>query len=101
MTPAQGDEEMFPSMRGLFAAVVLLTATGALADEPIPGADVPAREIVTRTPVETPKADEELQMLTREVQSLDNDVKQLQAKQTERALHEVEFLDQTNHPLWP
>lgn len=92
---------MLPSIRRLFPAVLLLTASGALADSPLPGADVPAKEVVTRAPVETKKADEQLEALTREVHSLETDVQQLQSKVAERQLHEVEFLDQTNHPLWP
>jgi len=92
---------MLPSMRALFSTALLLTATGALADSPMPDADVPAREIVTRTPAETPKADEQLEALTREVKSLESDVQQLETKAAERGLHEVEFLDQTNHPMWP
>jgi len=92
---------MLPSMRALFPAALLLTATGAFADSPTPDADVPVREIVTSTPAQTPKADEQLEALTREVQSLESDVQQLQEKAAERGLHEVEFLDQTNHPMWP
>jgi len=101
MTPAQGDEEMLPSMRYVISAALLLTATGALADSPMPGADVPVREVVTRTPVETPKADEQLRNLTREVESLETDVHALQAQIADQGLHEVQYLDQTTHPLWP
>jgi len=109
---------MLPSMRRLIPVALLLTSAGALADSPLPGADAPAKEIVTRTPVEAKKADEQLQALTREVQALDADVQQLQAltrevqaldadvqqlqaKVTERQLREVEYLDQTDHKLWP
>ena len=56
---------MLPSMRALFPAALLLTATGAFADSPTPDADVPVREIVTSTPAQTPKADEQLEALTR------------------------------------
>ena len=92
---------MLPSMRRLFPAALLLTATAAFADSPLPRADVPVREIVTRTSPEAPKADEQLSTLTREVQSLEADVQALQTKVNERATHEVEFLDQSTHPLWP
>ena len=92
---------MLPSMRRLIPVALLLTSAGALADSPLAGAAVPAKEIVTRTPVEAKKADEQLQALTREVQALDADVQQLQAKVTERQLREVEYLDQTDHKLWP
>ena len=92
---------MLPSMRYVISAALLLTATGALADSPMPGADVPVREVVTRTPVETPKADEQLRNLTREVESLETDVHALQAQIADQGLHEVQYLDQTTHPLWP
>ena len=92
---------MLPSMRHLLPAALLLTASGALADSPLPGSDVPAREVVTKTAVETPKSDEQLRVLTQEVQALESDVQKLQTKVNERAVHEVEFLDQTNHPMWP
>ena len=93
---------MFASMRRLFPAALLLTASGALADSPVPGSDVPVREIVTKTAVETPKADgEQLRALTQEIQSLQTEVQKLQTKVSERGLHEVEFLDQTTHPMWP
>ena len=92
---------MLPSMRRLFPAVLLVTGSVALADSPIPGSDVPAREIVTRTPAETPKSDEQLRALTHEIQSLEADVQKLQTKVDDRAVHEAEFLDQTNHPMWP
>jgi hypothetical protein len=102
MSPAQGDEDMLPSMRRLFPAVLLLTGSAALADSPLPGSDVPTREVVTRTPVETVKSDEQLRVLTREIQSLEAEVQKLQTKVSEqRAVHEVEFLDQTDHKLWP
>ena len=92
---------MLPSMRRLFPAVLLLTGSVALADSPVPGSDVPTKEVVTRTPGEEKKADQQLQALTREVQALETDVQQLQTKVSERQLHEVEFLDQTDHKLWP
>lgn len=92
---------MLPSRRRLIPVALLLTSAGALADSPLPGADVPAKEIVTRTPVETQKADEQVQALSREVQALETDVQKLQSDVTERQLHEVEFLDQTDHKLWP
>lgn len=93
---------MLPSMRRLFPAVLLLTASGALADSPLPGSDIPAREVVTRTAVEAPKADDEqLRALTHEIQSLQAEVQKLRTKVSERGLHEVEFLDQTTHPMWP
>ena len=92
---------MLPAMRRLFPVALLLTSAGALADSPLPVASVPAKEIVTRTPVETTRTDEQLQALTREVQSLETDVQKLQANVAERQLHEVEFLDQTDHKLWP
>ena len=92
---------MLPSLRRLFPAALLLTASVALADSPMPGADVPVQELVTRTPVETRQADEQLRVLSREVQSLETDVQQLQATVAVRGAHDVELLDQTNHSLWP
>lgn len=93
---------MFASMRRLFPAALLLAASGALADSPVPGSDIPAREIVTKTAVETPKADDtQLRELTREIQSLQGEIQKLQTKVSERGVHEVEFLDQTTHPMWP
>lgn len=92
---------MLPSMRRLFPAALLLTASVALADSPVPGSDVPVREVVTRTPAETPKSDEQLRALTHEIQLLEADVQKLQTKLSDRAVHEVEFLDQTDHPMWP
>ena len=92
---------MLPSMRYLISAALLLTATGALADSSLPDAEVPVREIVTRVPVETPKPDEQLRNLTREVESLETDVHALQAQVAEQGMHEVQYLDQTNHSLWP
>ena len=92
---------MLPSMRRLFPAVLMLTASGALADSPLPGADVPAREVVTKTAMETPKADEQLQALTREIQSLQAEVQKLQTKVSEQRAQGPEFLDQTDHKMWP
>ena len=92
---------MLPSMRRLFPAVLLLTGSVALADSPVPGSDVPTKEVVTRTPAETPKSDEQLREITHEIKLLEADVQKLQTKVSDRAVHEAEFLDQTNHPMWP
>ena len=92
---------MLPSMKHLVRAALLLTASAALADSPLPGADVPAREVTTRTVTAAPKADEQLQTLTRSVESLESKVEELKEKVAERGAREVEFLDQTTHPLWP
>lgn len=93
---------MLPSMKYLISAAMLLTATGALADSPLPGADGPVREIVTRTPVvENSKADDQLRNLTREIEALETDVHALQAQVAEQGSNEVQYLDQTTHPLWP
>lgn len=92
---------MLPSMRRLFSAALLLTASGALADSPLPAADVPVKEIVTRVPAETGKVDDQVRTLTREVESLQSDVGQLRAKEAERAVHEAELSGPNDHPLWP
>jgi len=92
---------MLPSMSRLFSAALLLGASGALADSPLPPVDVPAREIVTRVPAETPKADDQLRTLTREVEALQSDVRQLRAKEAERAVHEAELSGPNDHPMWP
>jgi hypothetical protein len=92
---------MLPSLKGLIPAALLLTATGALADSPMPDAKVPVREIVTRTPAGTPKGDDQLRMLTREIESLETDVHALQAQLADKDSREVQYLDQGNHPLWP
>ena len=92
---------MLPSLRNLVPAALLLTASGAMADSPQPAAEMPAREIVTRTPDDAQKPDEQLRTLTRTVESLKAEVQQLRATEAERAVHQVEFLDQNNHPLWP
>jgi hypothetical protein len=100
MEPAQGDEEMLPSMRRLFSVGLLLAASGALADSPLPAADASAKEVVTRAP-ETQKVDEQVRTLTREVESLQSDVQQLRAKEAERAVHEAELTGPNDHPMWP
>lgn len=92
---------MFASLKTLVPAALLLTATGALADSPLPAADMPAKEIVTRTSNDAQKPDEQLRALTRAVESLGAEVQQLRAQEAERAVHQVEFLDQSNHPMWP
>ena len=92
---------MLPSMRRLFPVALLLTASGALADSPLPGADVSAKEIVTRATAVTPKVDEQVRVLTREVESLQSDVQQLRAKDAERAVHEAELSGPNDHPMWP
>jgi TolA-binding protein len=88
-------------IRRAVPAVLLLTSAGALADSPLPGADVPAREVVTRAPAATPKSDDQLQELTRAVESLETNVRRLQESVSERNVRQVEFLDQSTHPLWP
>ena len=92
---------MLLSLRNLVHPALLLTASGALADSPPPAAEMPAREIVTRTPADAQTPDEQLRTLTRTVESLKAEVQQLRATEAERAVHQVEFLDQNNHPLWP
>jgi len=92
---------MFASLKTLVPAALLLTATGALADSPLPAADMPAKEIVTRTSNDAQKPDEQLRALTRAVESLGAEVQQLRAQEAERAVHQVEYLDQNNHPMWP
>lgn len=92
---------MFASLKTLVPAALLLTATGALADSPLPAADMPAKEIVTRTSTDAQKPDEQLRALTRAVESLGAEVQQLRAQEAERAVHQVEFLDQNSHPMWP
>ena len=92
---------MPPSLKNLLPAALLFTATGALADSPLPAAELPAKEIVTRTSNDAQKPDEQLRTLTRTVESLDAEVQQLRAQEAERAGRQVEFLDQNNHPMWP
>ena len=92
---------MLSSLKTLVPAALLLTASGALADSPLPAAEMPAREIVTRTPVDAQKQDEQLRTLTRTVESIEAEVKQLRAKEAERAVHEAELLGPNDHPLWP
>lgn len=92
---------MLPSLTRLIPAALLLTASGALADSSLPQADVPVREIVTRTPAETAQVSEQLRALNQAVESLRSEVQQLRAKDAERAVHEAELLGPNNHPLWP
>jgi len=92
---------MLPSLKTLLSAALLLTATGALADSPLPAAEMPAKEIVTRTSSDAQKPDEQLRALTRTVESLESEVHQLRVQEAERAVRQVEFLDQNNHPMWP
>lgn len=92
---------MLPSLKTLLPAALLLTATGALADSPLPAAEIPAKEIVTRTSTEAQKPDDQLRTLTRTVESLEAEVHQLRVQEAERAVHQAEYLDQNNHPLWP
>ena len=92
---------MLPSLRNLVPAALLLTATGALADSPLPAADASVREMVTHMPPEAQKPEEQLRTLTRTVESIEAEVQQLRAKEAERAVHEAELLGPNNHPLWP
>jgi len=92
---------MLPSLRNLIPAALLLTASGAMADSPVPAAEMPAREIVTRTPADAQKPDEQLRTLTREIESLETDVHALQAQLADKDSREVQYLDQGTHPLWP
>jgi hypothetical protein len=93
---------MLSSLRRLIPVALLLGASGAMAESPLPQADVPAREILTRTPAQQQAAaDDQLRALTRAVESLETEVKQLQAKEAERVIHEAELLGPNNHPLWP
>jgi len=92
---------MLPSLRNLVPAALLLTASGALADSPLPAAEMPAREIMTRTPADAQKPDEQLRTLSRTVEAIEAEVQQLRAKEAERAVHEAELLGPNNHPLWP
>src|SRR5262245_9797805 len=102
MRPAHKEtRKMLPSLRVLFSAALLLAASSALAESPLPAAKLPAREIVTVVPAQQVAADDQLRVLTREVESLATEVNRLQAKEAERAVHEAELLGQNNHPLWP
>ena len=92
---------MLSSLKTLVPAALLLTASGALADSPLPAAEMQAREIVTRTQVESQKQDEQLRALTRTVESVEAEVKQLRAREAERAVHQAELLGPNDHPLWP
>jgi hypothetical protein len=89
---------MLPSMRRLFSVALLLGASGALADSPLPAADASVKEVVTSTPA---KVDDQVRTLTREVESLQSDVQQLRAKEAERAVHEAELTGPNDHPMWP
>ncbi|HVP61542.1 MAG TPA: hypothetical protein VMT11_13340 [Myxococcaceae bacterium] len=92
---------MLPTLRRFVPAALLLTASGALADSPLPKAEVTAREITTHTPAVTPAADDQLRTLTRTVESLETEVQQLQAKQDERSPQVGELGGPNDHPLWP
>jgi len=92
---------MLPPMKHLISAALLLTASGALAETPLPGSDVPAKEIITSAPKDAPMVEEQLRLLTREVQSLDNDVHELKVQVETHEADTVHYLDQTDHPLWP
>jgi hypothetical protein len=94
-------KDMLPSLRRLVPAALLLTASGALADSPLPAAQMPAKEIVTRTPAGAQTQDEQLRALNRTVESIESEVQQLRAKDAERAVHEAELSGQNDHPLWP
>jgi hypothetical protein len=94
-------KDMLPSLRRLVPAALLLTASGALADSPLPAAQMPAKEIVTRAPAGAQTQDEQLRTLTRTVESIGSEVQQLRAKEAERAVHEAELSGQNDHPLWP
>ena len=91
---------MMPSLRRFVPAVLLLTASGALADSPLPKAEITAREITTRAS-ETLSVDEQLRTLTRTVESLEAEVQHLRAKQEERSLQTSELGGPNDHPLWP
>ncbi|HET9034609.1 MAG TPA: hypothetical protein VFN45_00335 [Myxococcaceae bacterium] len=102
MKPAHKEtQEMLPSLRRLFPAVLLLTASGALAESSLPTPETPVREIVTHVPAQQVAAEQQLRALTQEVESLETAVNQLRAKEAERAVHEAELLGPDNHPLWP
>ena len=90
---------MLPSMRRLFSVALLLGASGALADSPLPPADASVKQVVTRVPEQ--KVDEQVRTLTREVEALQSDVQQLRAKEAERAVHEAELSGPNDHPMWP
>ena len=92
---------MLTPMKRLIPAALLLTASGAFAEAPLPGSDVPAKEIVTSTPPQAPKVEEQPGTRTREVQSLENDIHELKAKVETNQADTVHYLDQTEHPLWP
>ena len=92
---------MLTALKGLIPAALLLTATGALADSPMPDPKLPVREVVTRTSAETPKNDEQLRALTREIETLETDVHALQAQLADQNSREVQYLDQSTHPMWP
>jgi hypothetical protein len=86
-------------MRRLFSVALLLGASGALADSPLPPADASVKQVVTRVPEQ--KVDDQVRTLTREVESLQSDVQQLRAKEAERAVHEAELSGPNDHPMWP
>ena len=97
--PRKATKNMLPLMRRLFPAALLLTASGALADSPLPRADVPAREIVTRTPTQGP-TEEQLQALTRAIESLEAEVQGLRTDEAERARQRRER-EENSLKLWP
>jgi hypothetical protein len=92
---------MLPSLRRLVPAALLLTASGALADSPLPATQLPAKEIVTHAPAGAQTQDEQLRALNRTVESIEAEVQQLRAKDAERAVREAELSGQNDHPLWP
>ena len=91
---------MLSSLRPLFSAVLLLTASGALAESSLPTPETPAREIVTHVPAQQAAGDEQLRALTREVESLETAVNQLRAKEAERAVREAELLGSDDPWRW-
>jgi hypothetical protein len=91
---------MIPSLRRFVPVALLLTASGALADSPLPKAEVTAREITTRARAETPSVEEQLRTLTRTVESLEAEVQHLRAKQEERSLQVGGLGDPNDHLGW-
>ena len=82
-------------------AVLLLTASGALAESPLQGpSDAPAREVLGTTRPQ-PAVEDQVKELTQTVQSLDAQVKQLRALEAERPAPNVDLGGPNDHPLWP
>jgi hypothetical protein len=89
-------------LKRFFPAVLLLTASAALAESPVEGAapDASVREVLgTARPQAT--TDQKLQELTQTVQFVRSEVEQLQALEAKHPAPIVDLGGPNDHPLWP